>query len=189
MNIAETKRSRMQMIGVLILALAANLACGLPGQTQSKPTAEPTVAKAPVDVVETAEEINSQPVSAAPLPAPFYLSDLGYFDFDNGSGIAGLAIVDGQPEPAAPDILFYNDRIVPQEGASLVVRDGPAPGYQDCNRAVLSYADLPTEKLHIGSQVCFQTGEEQTGFITVLDLFLDSYGDSGDGIRLHPLGR
>lgn len=132
------------------------------------------------DQADQADQAAQQPVDTSeilqPL-APFYLTDGGYFDFDHASGINGAAVIFEQPDPALPEINFWNDRISIYELGFIALWGDSLPTFEDCRAAALSGSEIPTKNLPVGTMVCFQTDQGSFGYFTVQDRYLDQYGD------------
>lgn len=149
----------------------------------SAETKEPKEPKPEYEDAETdgmADPLEQQLVESEEVIQPlvsFYLTDGGYFDFDYASGIHGGAVIADQPDPALPEINFRNDRLTVYEKGLLGLWGEFEPTFEDCQAAAISDVDIPTRHLPVGTAVCFQTDQGNVGYFTVMDRFLDSYGD------------
>jgi hypothetical protein len=133
-----------------------------------------------IEQAEPTEQVAQQSVVPSEIMqplAPFYLTDGGYFDFDHTSGIHGGAVFFEQPDPALPEINFWNDRIMIYELGFIALWGDTQPTFDDCRSAALSGSEIPTQNLPVGTTVCFQTDRGNFGFFTVQDRYLDQYGD------------
>jgi len=153
-----------------------------PEVEQAEPTETPDMADQveTVESAEAAEPTEQQPVEQGeifqPL-APFYLTEGGYFDFDYASGIHGGAVIADQPDPALPEINFWNDHISVYEMGLFGLWGEFEPTFGDCRAAAISDVEIPSQHLTVGTRVCFQTDLGNFGYFTVIDRFLDSNGD------------
>ncbi|MBC8504039.1 MAG: hypothetical protein H8D34_04235 [Chloroflexi bacterium] len=131
--------------------------------------------------IQPSELMDEQPVEPSEIiqrVAPFYLADGGYFDFDHASGIDGSAVIYDQPDPALPEIQFWNDQLISNEvGLIVLLGDTTAPGFEDCRSAPLGTNEIPSQTISVGTIVCFQTDLGNVGYFRVEDIYLDSYGD------------
>lgn len=138
---------------------------------------EPAETVKPTPQAEQAHPEPAEPSEIVQPIAPFYITDGGYFDFDNASGIHGGAVVYDQPDPALPEITFYNDRITSYELGLFGLWGDTLPTFEECRSAAISDVEIPTKHLLPGTTICFQTDLGNFGYFLVEDRYKDQYGD------------